>query len=367
MKVFPLARVFMLAAMLIVAASCMAEPTDSISPKKERKGLIGFIKKAFHFLSDIDTSYIEPQHYNFAVMLQATQPIDFRTLTTRGDDSREIRLSPKGKLRIGPYGGWRWLFAGYTFDVTQIRITSDVTDINFCLYATPGGIDLFYRRTGTDCKIMKLKLGEGIDTRRLVNQDFGGFKIGSIGFNAYYLFNHERFSYPAAFNQSTCQKVSCGSWMVGLGYTNNTMTFDEQALQKLLASYPETADVASDNRMKFEGVKYHSVSLSGGYAYNWVFAKRWLMGASLQLAMAYKKNYSGLREGSFIRHFNLDAVGRFGVVYNNVRWFAGLSTILYVNNYRQSQFFVNNTFGSINLYIGYNFGLRSKYKKQKKT
>ena len=53
------------------------------------------------------------------------------------------------------------------------------------------------------------------------------------------------------------------------------------------------------------------------------------------------------------------------MVYNNTRWYAGLSAIFRTNNYSTSRFKMNNIFGTINAYVGYNFVLKKKYRKKK--
>jgi hypothetical protein len=111
-------------------------------------------------------------------------------------------------------------------------------------------------------------------------------------------------------------------------------------------------------------VHYTDFSLSGGYGYNWVFAPQWLFAASLSVAVAYKQATGDLRrETSLFRDFsfrnlNLDGVGRFGVVWNNGRWYAGTSAIFHTYNYKKSQFSTNSTFGNLNIYVGINFGNR---------
>jgi hypothetical protein len=106
--------------------------------------------------------------------------------------------------------------------------------------------------------------------------------------------------------------------------------------------------------------------VSGGYAYNWVFAPQWLLGISGQAALAYKKSSGimlpGNDEGYSIAHLHVDAIGRFGIVYNNMRWYAGMSAIVNTNSYYGGRFSTNNTFGNLNLYVGYNFGLKKKYR-----
>ena len=156
--------------------------------------------------------------------------------------------------------------------------------------------------------------------------------------------------------------------MAGLGYTKNTLELDHQRLQRLINTSLGVNTVPLDSGLMFHKVSYHNFSLSGGYAYNWVFKKNWLFGASLQGALAYKKSAGDVvgddTQGFDFKNINLDGIGRFGIVYNNMRWYAGASIIVHTNNYHKPRFRTNNTFGSVNMYIGYNFGLKSRYRKQ---
>ena len=331
------------------------------------------IKKTVRGFDRLDTAYIEPQHYIFTVMLQATNNYDWFTLRSAGPDVQSVTFSPDMNIRLGPFVGWKWFFAGYTFELGNINLARIKQQLDFSVYSSQIGVDIFYRRTGNDYKLRDAQLGNDVDTSPLEGKPFSGVKAGITGFDSYYIFNHGRFSYPAAFAQSTQQKVSCGSWMAGLGYTKNTLELDHQRLQRLIDSSLGSNSVPLDSGLMFHKVSYHNFSLSGGYAYNWVLRKNWLFGASLQAALAYKKsvgdvvddnNNDVLGLGFDFKNINLDGIGRFGIVYNNMRWYAGASIIVHTNNYHKPRFRTNNTFGSMNMYIGYNFGLKSRYKKQ---
>jgi hypothetical protein len=47
-----------------------------------------------------------------------------------------------------------------------------------------------------------------------------------------------------------------------------------------------------------------------------------------------------------------------------MRWYAGATAILRTNNYRTERFTANNIFGSFNAFVGYNFGLKKRYRKK---
>jgi len=196
---------------------------------------------------------------------------------------------------------------------------------------------------------------------------FDGVNVGITGASAYYIFNHGKFSYPAAFSQSTCQKISCGSWLAGIGFTKNTLSMDYDKLELVLKQHIDRQhELKLDSGMMFHDIEYNDFIISGGYAYNWVFAKDWLFCASGQLAACYKSSNGQVadeKSGFSFDKVNLDGIGRFGLVYNNTRWYAGCSAILRTNNYRTPRFKANNIFGSLNFYVGYNFMLKKKYRK----
>lgn len=322
--------------------------------------------------NDIDEEYIEPQKYNFTLMLQNVTTYEVYRLNTQDGDS--YTFAPEANVKIGPYVGWHWVFLGYTLDVTHVDMSDDDKtrkEYDISLYSSMLGLDLYYRKTGDNYKLRSMEIGEDVETYALSGASFGGLTSSIKGFNLYYIMNHRRFSYPAAFSQSTVQRRSAGSALLGLGYTHHKLSLDWEALNKLVEDRlgKDVADEAVDSSLHFGTVKYTDVSLSGGYAYNWVFSRNWLLAGSLSLALAYKrtvgdtdKDHFSFRDFSF-KNFNVDGIGRFGLVWNNTIWYAGASCIVHSYYYHKSRFSTNNTFGSLNVYVGFNFGKKSKYRK----
>lgn len=351
-------RKVLLTMLLLMSLGVYAE--DSI-PTSEHPRKMGWLRRLVRGFSYIDTNYVEPQHYNWSVMMQGNYNYDYYRLSTVGDNKQSISFAPTGSFKVGPYFGWRWAFLGYTFDLRHLDLNINSKTFDFSFYSAQIGVDACYRRTGYDYKVRHVKLGDGIDTYALEDVPFDGIIVGITGVNVYYIFNHKRFSYPAAFNQSTCQKLSCGSWMVGLGFLRNSIEFDHEKLQQLIDQRLPGQEVKLDSALMFKSVNYHDYNVSVGYGYNWVFARNWLLGASLSVALAYKRTKSesdsrfNIRNFS-IRNVNIDGIGRFGLVWNNTRWYAGSSVIIRAYNYRKSQFATNNIFGTLSVYVGYNFG-----------
>lgn len=344
---------------------CLHLSSQEVAKKKE----LSKLRKTVRGFSKIDTNYIEPQHYDYTVMLQSTTTYDIYKL--RSENGQSITLAPDVMMKFGPYVGWRWFFLGYTFDLKNLGFGNKgkKQELEFSIYSNQIGIDLFYRRTGSDYKIRNVDMGRGIDASSMEHLPFDGINVGITGVNLYYIFNHRKFSYPAAFSQSTCQKLSCGSWIAGVGYTRNSLSLDYEKLQKVVEQNCTPSTVKVDSGLLFNDIKYYDINVSGGYAYNWVFAKNWLFCASASMALAYKRSKgdatNGNKEHGFsFNNFNIDGIGRFGLVYNNTKWYVGSSAIVHSYNYRRSRFAANNVFGSLNIYAGINFGLKNRYKKK---
>ncbi|MCH5311333.1 MAG: DUF4421 domain-containing protein [Prevotella sp.] len=348
----------------------METPKSDSVPKLSVRTM-NTIRKTVRGFSKIDKRYIEPQHYNWALMAQGT--FNYDMFEMRGSDGKSMRFSPDVTMKVGPYFGWRWLFLGYTFDLKNIGFRSKgkgKTELDFSLYSNQIGVDFYYRRTGSDYKIRRARLDDGSNVKSLEGMPLDCIKVGITGASLYYIFNHNRFSYPAAFAQSTRQKISCGSWMAGIGYTRNSLELDykklEDALEKRLGY-----DVELDSGLLFNSLKYYNVNANVGYAYNWVFAKHWLACASASLVVAYKRQQGDVTDekgdiGFVLNNFNIDGTGRLAVVYNNDKWYVGTSALMFMQNYNRSHFECNNIFGSVNVYCGFNFGSKDKEKKKKK-
>ena len=142
----------------------------------------------------------------------------------------------------------------------------------------------------------------------------------------------------------------------------HTLDLDYDKLQTIVAENVSEADYQLDDGLKFSKVKYKDFSVSGGYGYNYVFQKNLMVAASLSLALGYK-HATGDRESlhAILRDFsfsnlNVDLVGRFALVWNTSKWYAGSSAIVHSYNYKKSQFSTTNYFGSVNIYFGVNFG-----------
>ena len=120
--------------------------------------------------------------------------------------------------------------------------------------------------------------------------------------------------------------------------------------------------------MKVNHIKYTNISLNFGYAYNWVFARNCLACLSLNPAVAYKTSRIRKAEeetDEWYKNFNIDFILRVGIVYNNSKYFAGTSFVGRTYDYYRNNFSLNNGFGTLQVYAGFNFCLKKEHRKKK--
>ena len=177
-------------------------------------------------------------------------------------------------------------------------------------------------------------------------------KIQTLVFDAFYIFNNKRFSYGAAFNQKTIQKRSAGSLIAGIMAYYADLRMDDDTNAELIAYMGNIGRIR-----QWQG------SIGAGYAYNYVPAKGWLIGATVMPMVTfvnrmkltqYKSNFIELAtremdqigmdeyiqgEGLYIDQYKIKKVGsvtrnnnvsvnfttRLSVTYNWDRYFANIN------------------------------------------
>ena len=191
-----------------------------------------FFNKSVEWFNATDTNYIQPNKYNLTMMLEQSTWFEHYHVSGTGENGNQLLgFAPKVNTKLGVYFGWRWIFLGYSFDLASLfkkEREKPRTEMVFNLYSAKFGVDLYYRKTGSNFKITTCKNFDNAE--KYIGTNFNGFNSKIKGLNAYYIFNSEKYSYPAAYSQSTNQKKSCGSLMAGFAFSQHDITFDQSKL-----------------------------------------------------------------------------------------------------------------------------------------
>ena len=116
------------------------------------------IRKVGKEFNAVDTTFISPNLYNLAFMLEHSSWYEYYRLGSNSNNGEQsISFSPNANFKLGVYFGWRWIFLGYSFDVKDIfgghKNKAKKTEMALNLYSSKFGVDLYWRKTGSDFKI----------------------------------------------------------------------------------------------------------------------------------------------------------------------------------------------------------------------
>ena len=139
------------------------------------------------------------------------------------------------------------------------------------------------------------------------------FKLRTLTVNGYYVFNRRRFSYPAAFSHSYIQRRSAGSFLLAAS----------------LQAQDGNSNAPDDQSSAF---KMTNIGIGGGYGYNFVPARGWLLHISaLPTFIFFSKSSITIDETKYRLHYKFPEViitGRGSIVKQIGRnKFAGLSMV----------------------------------------
>lgn len=321
------------------------------------------VKMAVRNFDAFDTTYIEPNHYDWTFMMQNTNFFQIVSISARDEvlGRQTLDFAPKASCKIGPYIGWKWIFLGYTIDVSRPKRAGKMTEFSLSLYSNMVGGDFVYIKNTNDFSMRSVSGFEGFEHDEFKGTDFSGLSTRTLSVNAYYVLNHRRFSYPAAYNQSTVQKRSAGSVIIGFRYDQQRINFDHTRLPNRLLEEGTMSD-----ELKFTSLEYRNYCINVGYAYNWVVARNCLLAISMTPAIGYKKlkgeRITGKSVLNYVKNFNFDFIGRAGFVWNTSKMFAGCSVVSHMYDYRRNRFSVANSLNYLNVYAGFYFKKRAKGK-----
>ena len=271
---------------------------------------------ARYYKSPYDTDYVVRPEGRLTLKLRLNQSgNDFHAKgTVDGIDSRaDLKTSHKTTIAVAAI--YRGLSLGFAINPAKLRGFYKDYEMNLNYYSSRLSLDASYQRSTT----LAGDIERGDENSRLESGDITLKVINVVG---YYVFNNRRFSYPAAFTQSYIQRRSAGSWLAGISYQGGSLETTD-ALKERNPNAPDTR------------IYIGHFGIGGGYGYNWVLGKKWLLHFSmLPTFVVYNRNnftVNGERKKAQHTRFNMIFNERAAIIHNfSQRYFAGIT--LAMNN-----------------------------------
>lgn len=293
---------------------CFAEVASQTRDQQMRAQIDSALTTRYYRTS-YDTNYVVRPEGKLTLKVRLNQTgNDFHAKGTVNDVycKADLKTSHKTTMSIG--ASYRGLSAAVAINPAKMSGAYKDYEFNLNYYSSRLSLDFSYQRSES------LAGDVYRDDRGVQTMESGDLTLKVVNLAGYYTFNHRRFSFPAAFTQSYIQRRSAGSWLAGISYQGGIIETSDE----LKARNPNAPDVSID---------VGHVGIGGGYGYNWVLGKRWLLHFSmLPTFVVYnrnKMNVNGDDKKAKRMRFNMIFNERAAIVRNfSSRYFAGVTLVM---------------------------------------
>jgi hypothetical protein len=303
---------------LPLSAQGLIQRLDSLLAARYRKG-------------NIDTAYVVRPRTNWTI--KARFNVSGSDIQTEGHDQgnyfkSEIEAGRKATLSLGV----SYLGISLSASLNPDKLLGRYHDyeLNLNCYGRRFGFDVAYQ----DAKNFTGWYDqEGMERTELPDEML---KVQTLNMNAYYVFNHRRFSYPAAFSQSYIQRRSAGSFLLAASgmWQHATLDWDQEMQLKMT-----------------------NLALGGGYGYNYVPRQGWLLHLSaLPTFVVYSNTSMNFGDTEVPLHYHFPEViitGRGAIIRQWGNKFLGISMVYnFTNIGHKESLALHNTKWRIRTFFG---------------
>lgn len=319
----------------------------SLHAQEPLKWVMNTMDKVTEFCMGCDTNYVTPQLYQFTTQAELSYFHDYYRITSTENENSHLTLQSNNPLTVGGYIYWGILGYGRTWTLGDGN--SKAFRNSFSLNTARFIAEIYNFKTSGKTRISSVS-GIDLDGK---NRDFYGLSSDCFGLSAEYIFNHRRYSYPAAFGENAVQRRAAGSWKAGF-------TFNRIDIDLNRAAIPEYILSEIDTTLLFDNIKYYDYGISFGYGYNWPFYRNCLLAVSVLPTIGYRRSNITAEHGYILGSLSTDVVFRASLFWNNTKYFSGLVLDLHTYAYRERHFGLTNTYGTLKFIAGLNFLKKKK-------
>lgn len=307
----------------------------------ERRARVDSVLAARYYRTPYDTNYVVRPEGKLTLKLRLNQTgNDFHAKGMVNDiySKADLKTSHKTTMSIG--ASYRGISAAVAINPAKIKGVYKDYEFNLNYYSSRLSLDLSYQRSET-------LAGDIVGDRGEQHLQSDDVTLKVLNIAGYYTFNHRRFSYPAAFTQSYLQRRSAGSWLAGISYQGGSI----KTTDNLKARSPNAPDVR---------IYIGHLGIGGGYGYNWVPSRKWLLHLSLlPTFVVYNRNNMTVndeRKEAQHMQFNMIFNERAAIVYNfSPRYFAGATAVVNNSVFKDDAVTVNQNKWRARAFIGMRF------------
>ena len=298
---------------LILSVITTIEATAQTRDQQMRSKVDSVLAERY-YKTPYDTNYVVRPVGKLTLKVRINQTgNDFHAKGTVNDIYSKADLSTNHKTTFSVAAIYRGIGIGMAINPAKWKGFYKDYEFNLNYYSNRLSLDFSYQRSES-------LAGDIYRDDNLQQMQSGDITMKVANLAGYYTFNHRRFSFPAAFTQSFIQQRSAGSWLAGISYQGGSLK-TSSGLKERNPNAPEVS------------IEIGHIGIGGGYGYNWVLGKKWLLHFSmLPTFVVYNRNkftVNDERKHAKRMRFNMLFNERVAIVHNfSSRYFAGATLVM---------------------------------------
>ena len=298
---------------LILSVITTIEATAQTRDQQMRSKVDSVLAERY-YKTPYDTNYVVRPEGKLTLKVRINQTgNDFHAKGTVNDIYSKADLSTNHKTTFSVAAIYRGIGIGMAINPAKWKGFYKDYEFNLNYYSNRLSLDFSYQRSES-------LAGDIYRDDNLQQMQSGDITMKVANLAGYYTFNHRRFSFPAAFTQSFIQQRSAGSWLAGISYQGGSLK-TSSGLKERNPNAPEVS------------IEIGHIGIGGGYGYNWVLGKKWLLHFSmLPTFVVYNRNkftVNDERKHAKRMRFNMLFNERVAIVHNfSSRYFAGATLVM---------------------------------------
>lgn len=319
----------------------LAFPAKNMAQKRTFRQKIARLDStlsARYYKIPYDTNYVVRPAGKWTLKVRFNQTGNtFHTKGTINSINYKADLGTSHKTTISLGASYRGLSAAFSLNPAKMKGIYKDYELNLNYFSSRVSLDFSYQRSES-------LSGDFIRNNEMRRLESGDVTMKVVNVAGYYAFNNRKFSFPAAFNQNFIQRRSAGSWLAGISYQGGSiMTCDD-----LKARNPNAPEVS---------IKFGHLGVGGGYGYNLVLGKKWLLHLSaLPTIVVYNRNkliINGEEKEAKHMRFHMIFNERAAIVYNfSSRYFAGATLVMNNSVFDNDAVIINQNKWRVRAFIG---------------
>ncbi len=307
-------RHFILLILIFFLSGASVIKTTAQNRDQQMRSKVDSVLADRYYKTPYDTNYVVRPEGKLTLKVRINQTgNDFHAKGTVNDIYSKADLRTSHKTTFSVAAIYRGIGIGMAVNPAKWKGIYKDYEFNLNYYSNRLSLDFSYQRSES-------LAGDIYRDDNLQQMQSGDITMKVANLAGYYTFNHRRFSFPAAFTQSFIQQRSAGSWLAGISYQGGCLK-TSSGLKERNPNAPEVS------------IEIGHIGIGGGYGYNWVLGKKWLLHFSmLPTFVVYNRNkftVNDERKHAKRMRFNMLFNERVAIVHNfSSRYFAGATLVM---------------------------------------